>query len=254
MAIYTIGDLHLSTNAATNKSMEKFGKRWLGYTDKLRRNWEAVVEPEDTVVIPGDISWAMKLEEALSDFKFLESLPGRKLIGKGNHDFFWTTASKMNAFFEENSFHSLHILYNNAYLIENMIVCGTRGWFYDEKLQNTVGEVDYGKIINREVGRLRLSLDAARRIQAEELTATGCEREIVPFLHFPPVFGDFRCREIMDVLAEYGVRRCYFGHIHSDLPEGHPRVVDGIHYILCAADHLRFTPLPVFATERFYFS
>ena len=99
MAIYVIGDLHLSTNATTNKSMEKFGRRWLGYTEKLRKNWEAVVTPEDTVVIPGDVSWAMKLEEALSDFQFIESLPGTKLIGKGNHDFWWTTAAKMNTFF-----------------------------------------------------------------------------------------------------------------------------------------------------------
>ena len=139
-------------------------------------------------------------------------------------------------------------------LIENMIVCGTRGWFYDEKLQNTVGEVDYDKIINREVGRLRLSLEAANKIQQQQRELSGLTREIVPFLHFPPVFGDFRCRELMDVLGEYGVKRCYYGHIHSDLPEGIPNVVDGIHYILCAADHLRFTPLPVFPTERFNFT
>jgi predicted phosphohydrolase len=117
-----------------------------------------------------------------------------------------------------------------------------------------VGEVDYDKIINREVGRLRLSLEAAKAIQKQETETTGQEREIIPFLHFPPVFGDFRCREIMDVLAGYGVRRCYYGHIHSDLPVGAPSEVDGIHYILCAADHLRFTPMPVFPTERFHFS
>ena len=114
MSIFAIGDLHLSTNQNTNKSMEKFGRRWLGYTDKLRRNWEAVVSPEDTVVIPGDISWAMKMEEALSDFMFLESLPGQKLIGKGNHDFWWCTASKMNAFFEDNHINSIRVLNNNA--------------------------------------------------------------------------------------------------------------------------------------------
>jgi predicted phosphohydrolase len=253
MALFVLSDPHLAIRHS-EKSMEAFGQRWQNYVSRIEKNWRAVVNDRDTVVLPGDISWAMTLEGAREDFAFLHSLPGQKLIGKGNHDFFWTTASKMNAFFEQNGFDSLHILYNNAYLIENMIVCGTRGWFYDEKLQNTVGEVDYDKIVGREVGRLRLSLDAARKIQTEELAATGCEREIVPFLHFPPVFGDFRCRAIMDVLSEYGVRRCYYGHIHSDLPVGQPAQVDGIHYILCAADHLRFTPLPVFPTERFYFS
>lgn len=253
MALFVLSDPHLAIRQA-EKSMEAFGQRWQNYVGRIEKNWRAVVSDDDTVVLPGDISWAMTLEGAREDFAFLHSLPGQKLIGKGNHDFFWTTASKMNTFFEQNGFDSLHILYNNAYLIENMIVCGTRGWFYDEKLQNTVGEVDYDKIINREVGRLRLSLEAARRIQADEWTANGCEHEIVPFLHFPPVFGDFRCREFMDVLAEYGVRRCYYGHIHSELPEGAPTVVNGIHYVLCAADHLRFTPLPVFPTERFPFS
>ena len=253
MALFVLSDPHLSLRDA-GKSMEAFGNRWQNYTQRIEKNWRAVVSPDDTVVLPGDISWAMTLEGAKEDFAFLHSLPGRKLIGKGNHDFFWTTASKMNAFFDENGFDSLHILYNNAYLIEGLIVCGTRGWFYDEKLQNTVGEVDYDKIIIREAGRLRLSLEAAKAIQKQEAEATGQEREIGPFLHFPPVFGDFRCREMMDVLCEYGVRRCYYGHIHSDLPDGATGVVDGIHYILCAADHLRFTPMPVFPTERFHFS
>jgi predicted phosphohydrolase len=253
MALFVLSDPHLAIRH-TEKSMEAFGNRWQNYVSRIEKNWRAVVSENDTVVLPGDISWAMTLPDATDDLAFLHSLPGQKLIGKGNHDFFWTTASKMNSFFEQNGFDSLHILYNNAYLIENMVVCGTRGWFYDEKLQHTVGEVDYNKIINREVGRLRLSLDAARSLQQTELQNSSHECEIIPFLHFPPVFGDFRCREFMDVLAEYGVRRCYYGHIHSELPEGHPTCVEGIHYILCAADHLRFTPLPVFPTERFYFA
>jgi predicted phosphohydrolase len=252
MSLFVIADLHLSSDGS--KSMEVFGPRWRDYMKKIEKNWRAVVTSEDTVIIPGDVSWGLKPEDAVDDLLFLESLPGQKLIGKGNHDFWWTTATKMNTFFADNNFSTIEILYNNAFVIDDMIIAGTRGWFIDEKQQNTVGEVDYDKIINREVGRLRLSLEAARRIQADEWTANGCEREIVPFLHFPPVFGDFRCREFMDVLAEYGVRRCYYGHIHSELPEGAPAVVDSIHYILCAADHLRFTPLPVFPTERFTFS
>lgn len=253
MALFVLSDPHLAIRHA-DKSMEAFGSRWQDYVKRIEKNWRAVVSEDDTVILPGDISWAVTLNDARDDLAFLHSLPGQKLLGKGNHDFFWATASKMNAFFEECGFDSLHILYNNAYLIENLIVCGTRGWFYDEKLQNTVGEVDYTKIINREAGRLRLSLEAARAIQATQKERGDALSEIVPFLHFPPVFGDFRCLEFMNLLAEYGVRRCYFGHIHSELPENQPTTVDGIRYILCSADHLRFTPLPVFPTERFNFS
>lgn len=253
MALFVLSDPHLAIRH-TDKSMEAFGSRWQNYISRIEKNWRAVVAPSDTVVLPGDISWAMTLDHARDDLAFLDSLPGRKLLGKGNHDFFWSTASKMNSFFKECGFESLNILYNNAYFIEDMIVCGTRGWFYDEKLQNTVGEVDYTKIINRELGRLRLSLESARALQQEHRKPDGSICEIIPFLHFPPVFGDFRCHEFIQLLAEYGVRRCYFGHIHSELPVGHPSVVDGIHYILCSADHLRFTPLPVFPTDRFNFS
>ncbi len=215
MSIFAIGDLHLSTNQQTDKSMEVFGRRWLGYTDKLRRNWEAVVSAEDTVVIPGDISWAMNMDEALPDFQFIESLPGTKLIGKGNHDFWWATASKMQAFFKAHDLHSLRILNNNAYLIENQVVCGTRGWFLDEKQQVAVGDVQYERIINREVIRLRLSLDEAVRLQNACRAENGYIPPLSVFLHFPPVWLDFVCRPFVDVLHEYGNPDCYFGHIHG---------------------------------------
>ena len=241
MAIYTIGDLHLSTNAATNKSMEKFGKRWLGYTDKLRRNWEAVVEPEDTVVIPGDISWAMKLEEALSDFRFLESLPGRKLIGKGNHDFWWTTASKMNTFMSENGIRSVEILNNNAYLVEDQVICGTRGWFLDERQQVTVGSVDYDKIVNREVIRLRLSLDSAAALCDEYERLNGKRPPVSVFLHFPPVWLDFICRPFVETLHEYGDPVCYFGHIHGMYNAPKEFSFEGIPMRLVSSDAMDFT-------------
>lgn len=241
MSIFVIGDLHLSTNQKTNKSMEKFGKRWQGYTDKLRKNWEAVVSPEDTVIIPGDISWAMKLEEALSDFTFIESLPGKKLIGKGNHDFWWTTASKMNAFFEENHIQSVKILNNNAYLIENQVICGTRGWFLDEKQQVTVGSVDYDKIVNREVIRLKLSLDSALQLQEEAFAVSSVKPPISVFLHFPPVWLDFVCRPFVDLLHEYGNPNCYFGHIHGvyNLPRAYE--FEDIHFHLIASDAMDFS-------------
>ena len=241
MAVYVIGDLHLSTNASTNKSMEKFGRRWLGYTTKLRKNWEAVVTPEDTVVIPGDISWAMKLEEALSDFQFIESLPGTKLIGKGNHDFWWSTASKMNTFFEENHISSVRILNNNAYLVENRVLCGTRGWFLDEKQQVTVGSVDYEKIINREVIRLKLSLDSAVALQGQHEEQRGFRPPISVFLHFPPVWLDFICRPFVDTLHEYGNPDCYFGHIHGMYNTQRDFQYEDISFHMIASDAMDFT-------------
>ncbi|MBR6782707.1 MAG: metallophosphoesterase [Clostridia bacterium] len=241
MAIYTIGDLHLSTNQTTNKSMEKFGKRWLGYTDKLLKNWKAVVTPSDTVVIPGDISWAMKLEEALSDFLFLDSLPGTKLIGKGNHDFWWTTAAKMNAFFEENQISTLRILNNNAYLVDGQVVCGTRGWFLDERQQVTVGSVDYDKIVNREVIRLRLSLDSAMKLCEEYERQHGIKPHVSVFLHFPPVWLDFICRPFIDTLHEYGDPTCYFGHIHGMYNFPREFSFEGISMHLVSSDAMDFT-------------
>ena len=236
-----MGDLHLSTNQSTNKSMEKFGHRWLGYTEKLRKNWEAVASPEDTVVIPGDISWAMTLPEALSDFQFLESLPGHKLIGKGNHDFWWTTISKMNAFFKENGIESVEILNNNAYLVENRILCGTRGWFLDERQQVTVGSVDFDKIVNREVIRLRLSLDRAVSLQKEVEERGGQKPPLSVFLHFPPVWLDFVCRPFVDTLHEYGDPDCYFGHIHGMYNVPRSFEFEGIRMQLIASDAMDFS-------------
>ena len=248
MSVFVLSDPHLAIHNA-EKSMEAFGPRWNGYVDRIATGWRRVVSERDTVILPGDISWAMTLDEAREDLAFLDSLPGQKLLGKGNHDFFWSTATKMTAFFEQNGFSTLHLLYNNAYAVDGMIVCGTRGWFLDPRQQKTVGEVDYEKMINREVLRLRLSLDAARVLQADDPTA-----EIVPFLHFPPVFGEFRCEQIVQTLKEYGVRRCYYGHIHTPVCSLAPIESDGIFYILCAADQLGFTPLPVFPASTFYSS
>ena len=241
MSIFAIGDLHLSTNQTTNKSMEKFGRRWLGYTEKLRKNWEAVVSPEDTVIIPGDISWAMKLEEALPDFQFLEALPGTKLIGKGNHDFWWSTAAKMNGFFRENGISSIKLLNNNAYLVENQVICGTRGWFLDEKQQVTVGTVDYEKIVNREVIRLKLSLDSAVALRQEYASVNGSLPPMSVFLHFPPVWLDFICRPFVDTLHAYGDPPCYFGHIHGMYHVPTTTEFEGITLRLVSSDAMDFT-------------
>ena len=202
MSIFVLADLHLSTDSRTCKSMEVFGARWQDYISKIEKNWNAVVGEDDTVIVPGDISWATRLEDAESDLRFLNSLNGKKLIGKGNHDFWWTTATKMYAFFEEKGLSSISILYNNAYIVEDRIICGTRGWFPDQTRQVTVGEVDHAKIVNRELTRLNLSLDAAVKLRDEHLATSGEELPISVFLHFPPVWCDCVMEEFVAALTD----------------------------------------------------
>ena len=168
---------------------------------------------------------------------------GKKLIGKGNHDFWWTTAKKMNAFFEEKKLSTISILYNNAYIIEDRIICGTRGWFPDESRQITVGDVDYTKIVNREITRLKLSLDSAKKLQSEREAETGEILPITVFLHFPPVWGDFIMREFIDVFHDYGIAECYFGHIHSAYSQVGKFEFEGIKFTLVSSDFLNFHPI-----------
>ncbi len=243
MSLFVLADLHLSSDGA--KSMEVFGNRWKDYMQKIQKNWCAVVEPEDTVIVPGDISWGLKLEDAVEDLRFLDALPGQKLIGKGNHDFWWSTAAKMKAMMEKEGLTTLKMLYNNAYLLEDCIVSGTRGWFVEEAQQHTVGDTDYLRIVNREVIRLRLGLDAAKKLQEED----GRGLPILVFLHFPPVWNGFVCEEIVSVLREYGIKDCYFGHIHGayHLPRSFEH--EGISFTLCAADALNFAPMPIYPSD-----
>jgi predicted phosphohydrolase len=245
MAIFVLSDLHLSTDDQTNKSMDVFGNRWQDYISKIQRNWNALVTDEDTVVIPGDISWATRLEEARADLAFLDSLNGKKLLGKGNHDFWWATSKKMKEFFAKNGFDSLDILYNNAFIVENLILCGTRGWFPDESKQVVVGDVEYNKIVNREIGRLRLSIGAARELWKKEKQENGRELEICVFLHFPPVWSDFVMQQMVDVLSEFGIKRVYFGHIHSTYNVPHSFTYQNIEFTLTSSDFLSFYPLKI---------
>ena len=223
MALYTIGDTHLSLKS--NKSMEVFGGSWDGYVDKLLRGFERV-QTEDTVVLCGDLSWGMSLEESKDDFAFLNALPGRKLLMKGNHDYWWNTAAKMTAFFEENGFDTFSILHNNCALYGDIALCGTRGWFYEEER----GEHSQ-KIFNRELIRLEASLKAAG------------EREKICFFHYPPLCQGFRCQEIIDLMERYGVSVCCYGHLHGP---SHRFAIQGrqgnIDYKLVSADFLGFQP------------
>lgn len=248
MSLYVISDLHLSTNENTGKSMEVFGNRWQNYITRLERNWRAVISESDTVVIPGDISWAMTMEEALHDLKFIDSLPGRKIIGKGNHDFWWSTVSKMRRFFAENSIASIDILYNNAIETDEFIICGCRGWFNDEARQTTVGatEPDYDKIVNREAARLKLSLEDGLRIKRESKDSPAyVEKEILVFLHFPPVYADLVSKEIINVLHEYDIKSCFYGHVHGNYFIPHRINFEGIDFIMTASDYLGFAPIPI---------
>ena len=223
MALYAIGDTHLSLSSG--KPMDVFGGGWTGYVDKLKEGFSQI-RPEDTVVLCGDLSWAMGLEEAREDFAFLNALPGKKLLMKGNHDYWWNTAAKMERFFQENGFTTFHLLHNNCHFYGDIALCGTRGWFYEEDREG------HGtKIFNRELIRLEASLKA------------GGEKEKFCFLHYPPLYQGYRCQEIIDLMERYGVTRCYYGHLHG----GSHRLAasgkhGGIEYHLVSAEYLGFRP------------
>lgn len=238
--LYVIADLHLSTAEETNKSMEVFGNRWNGYMEKLEKNWRAVVEPEDSVVIPGDISWALSLPEAKSDLHFIDSLPGHKYISKGNHDFWWSTAAKMDKLFREEGITSISLLANNAWVCEDFILCGTRGWYQDESCGNMPEGTDYEKLVARETIRLELSLACGKKLAGEH---PGLET--LAFFHFPPVWKGVVCRPFVDLLRDYGVRRCFFGHIHGNYTVPPVYTEAGISFSLIAADYLNFAPRPI---------
>ena len=236
MSVFAIADLHLDT-VTNQKSMEVFGNRWQGYIEKIKNNWNRLVTDEDTVIIAGDISWALTLEESLSDLKWIDTLNGTKIIMKGNHDFWWSTFSKMNRFFDENQITSLKILYNNAIEVENYIIAGSRGWFADKSIQTTTSiTAEHEKIINREVIRLKLSLEEAKKLQ--EIT----NKEIIVFFHFPPFWREFECLEILNVLKEYGITRSYFGHIHGCYTQSSTVKWQDIEFKMISADFIDFIP------------
>ncbi len=245
MSLFVLSDLHLSTDSATNKSMEVFGLRWRDYMQKIPKNWNSIVSENDTVIIPGDISWAMDLEGALADLKYIDALNGKKLLGKGNHDFWWTTNKKMTDFFKLHGLNSLSILYNNAYIVEDRIICGTRGWFPDESKQTPVNNADYSKILNRECIRLRMSLDAAVSLQKSHIEAGGEKLPILVFLHFPPIWNDFVMRELVDILHEFEIERCYYGHIHNSYATPLTFEFENIKFTITSSDFLSFYPLKI---------
>jgi len=240
MAIYAISDLHLSLGAK-NKSMEVFGRRWFDYINRLEANWRRVVREGDTVVVPGDISWAMTLGEALPDLFFIENLPGVKLIGKGNHDYYWSTAKKMQEFFAENNIKSIKLLHNNAYAVEGRIICGTRGWFEEEGGSDAKEAAD--KVLKREAMRLQMSIDEGKKLRGT--LPEDASGEIAVFLHYPPLYGEYKCCEILNVLLAEEIQRCYYGHIHTNAENGAAEDFYGCELKCISADCLSFEPVLV---------
>ena len=227
MALYAIGDLHLCLGAP--QPMDVFGGAWVGYMDKLREGL-SVIGPEDTTVLLGDLSWALDLQNAAADFAWINEIPGRKIILKGNHDYWWSTAAKFYKFCNENGFSDQWILNNNHFEYNGYAICGTRGWFFEE---NRSGEHDE-KVFKRELMRLETSLKSA-----------GDLHKIV-FLHYPPKYKGYECPEIIDMMKRYHVRQCYYGHLHG---ASHGLAMegqwDGIEYHLVSADKLSFKPIMV---------
>ena len=227
MSLFAIADTHLSFS--TDKPMNIF-QGWDDYVERLKKNWTYLITEDDTVVLPGDISWAMSLSEALEDFIFLDDLPGKKIIMKGNHDYWWTTRRKMDNFLYENYLDTITIVHNDAVRVGDVSVCGTRGWFYDAE------DDDDKRIVMREVGRLNASIDRGIELGGEP----------VVFLHYPPIHDGMICDEIYETLVKRGIKRCYYGHLHGyAIRKAFTGQRDGITFKLVSADALGFVPMLV---------
>ncbi len=227
MALYAIGDLHLCLGAP--KPMDIFGGAWVGYMEKLRKGM-SVIGPDDTTVLMGDLSWALDLPSAEADFRWINEIPGRKIILKGNHDYWWSTNAKFQKFCLEHDFQDMHLLNNNCYEYGDYAICGTRGWFFEEERSGQHDE----KVFRRELCRLEASLKAAG------------EKQKLVFLHYPPRYRGYECSEILALLERYEVRRCFYGHLHGG---SHNLALEGlwngIEYRLLAADYINFRPQAV---------
>ena len=227
MSLYAIGDLHLCLGAP--KPMDIFGGTWVGYLDKLKAGL-SVIQPEDTLVLLGDLSWSLGLDEAAADFSWINEVSGRKIILKGNHDFWWNTATKFQRFCEEHDFSQMYLLNNNHYIYDGIAICGTRGWFFEEERSGAHDE----KVFKRELLRLEASLKSAGDLPK------------YVFLHYPPRYKGYECPEIIDLLQKYHVQRCFYGHLHG---ASHTLAIEGlwggVDYKLVSADKLNFLPFKV---------
>lgn len=234
MSIYTIGDLHLSFNE--NKPMSIFGENWQGHENKIKDNWIRNVKDDDLVVLPGDFSWSMYLNDTFKDFQYLKELPGRKLLLKGNHDYWWSTLTSMRNYLKKNNIENIDFVYNNAYEFENCIIAGTRGW-------NQTDENEDKKLVKREAIRLELSIQ-------DGIKKYGEEKEIIAFMHYPPITNSNLVQnemsEFVRIMKKYNIKKCYYGHLHStairETVEGEHF---GINFKLVSADGIDFKLIKV---------
>ena len=231
MSIYVIGDLHLYFSI--DKPMNIFGYNWENHAEKIKYNWIKKVKETDTVLIPGDFSWATYLEDTYKDFEFLNSLPGRKILLKGNHDYWWTTLNKMNNYIKNSGFENIDFLYNNSYLIENKIITGTRGWISNLNNENL-------KILKRENERLKLSIKNG-------IEKFGNDKEIIVLIHYPPFIKEnVEKIDFVKTMKEFNVSKCFYGHLHSD---SHREAIEGkienIEFKLVSSDYMNFDLLKI---------
>ena len=225
MAIFIIGDLHLSFGV--DKPMNVFGGNWENHTEKLKEDWLKKVSQEDTVILAGDFSWATYLKDTYKDFEYIKELPGKKILLKGNHDYWWTTVTSMRNYLNENNFENIDFLYNNSYLVENKIIVGTRGWALNDT-ENAE------KMINREVSRLELSIKDA-------IEKYGENTEIICVIHYPPITKNSTKNKFTELMKKYNIKKCYYAHLHGNShKEAVEGILDGIEYKLISGDYLDF--------------
>lgn len=230
MALYTISDLHLPLGI--DKPMDIFGASWDNYVERLQENWQNTVNEEDTVVMPGDFSWAMYIGQSKKDFEFIEKLNGKKILLKGNHDYWWETYNKMSKFLSENNYSTISILHNNSFMYNKTALCGNRGWIYSQTMN-----AEDKQIYDREIGRLRLSIESGLKEEPEH---------IYVFTHYPPLTNSDIQTPLTEVLKEYGVEKCFYGHLHANSHKTAVQgVIDGIEYKLVSSDYLGFMPYKI---------
>ena len=228
MSLYAIGDTHLSLG--TDKPMEVFGGRWENYVEKLTEAFSKL-SAEDTCVLCGDISWGMDMKSSMPDFQFLCEFPFKKIILKGNHDYWWDTVTKMTGALDAGGLAGIRFLHNNCFFYEDIAICGTRGWFYEEEK----GSEHDKKMLNRELIRLETSLKAAG------------EKDKYVFLHYPPKYGNYECGEILELLRIYEAKLCCSGHIHSHgLRLAFEGIYQGVQHMMVSADHVFFEPVKIY--------
>lgn len=222
--IYAIGDLHF--DSTEEKPMDIFGDKWKNHQDRIINNWKEIITDDDLVLIPGDISWALKLKEAKIDLEIIDKLPGKKVISKGNHDYWWVSLNKLNNL----QLDSIFFMQNNSYIFKKTAIAGTRGWI--SKDSDGFSEKDL-KVYKRELHRLELSLGSMEET---------IEKRIV-ILHYPPFNMDLKANDFHDIMLEYKVDICLYGHLHSD---GHKfakeGIIDGINYHCVSSDYIDFKP------------